>query len=58
MPQKDYRAYAATPAGKAARERAHARYVQKRREEQPFFNQVREVFVNTLAQEIAHRSKK
>jgi hypothetical protein len=32
MPQSDYRAYAQTPAGKAARARAHARYVAKRRE--------------------------
>jgi hypothetical protein len=56
MPQ-DYRAYAQTPAGKAARERAHARYVQKRREQQPLFAQVRQVFVTTLAREIAHRSK-
>ena len=32
MPQRDYRAYAQTPRGKAARARAHARYVAKRRE--------------------------
>jgi hypothetical protein len=32
MPVRDYRAYAATPSGKAARARAHARYVAKRRE--------------------------
>lgn len=31
MPQRDYRAYAQTPKGKAARARAHARYVEKRR---------------------------
>jgi hypothetical protein len=31
MPQKDYRAYAQTPQGKAARARAHQKYVEKRR---------------------------
>lgn len=31
MPQRDYRAYALSPNGKAARARAHARYVAKRR---------------------------
>lgn len=32
MPQKDYRAYAQTPAGQAARARARAKYLQQRRE--------------------------
>ena len=32
MPQRDYRAYAQTPKGKAARARAHAKYIAKRRE--------------------------
>ena len=32
MPVLDYRAYAKSPKGKAARARAHARYVEKRRE--------------------------
>lgn len=31
MPVLDYRAYAKSPKGKAARARAHARYVEKRR---------------------------
>ena len=31
MPVRDYRAYAKTPMGKAARARAHARYIAKRR---------------------------
>ena len=31
MPVRDYRAYAQTPKGKAARARAHARYIAKRR---------------------------
>ena len=31
MPVLDYRAYALSPKGKAARARAHARYVAKRR---------------------------
>lgn len=31
MPVRDYRAYALTPKGKAARARAHARYIAKRR---------------------------
>ena len=32
MPVRDYRAYAQTPKGKAARARAHAKYIAKRRE--------------------------
>ena len=32
MPQRDYKAYARTPTGKAARARAHAKYIAKRRE--------------------------
>jgi hypothetical protein len=32
MTQRRYKEYAQTPAGKAARARAHARYVAKRRE--------------------------
>jgi DNA-binding PadR family transcriptional regulator len=32
MPQRDYKAYALTPKGKAARARAHAKYIAKRRE--------------------------
>lgn len=31
MPVLDYRAYAKSPKGQAARARAHARYVEKRR---------------------------
>ena len=31
MPVRDYRAYAASAKGKAARARAHARYIAKRR---------------------------
>jgi hypothetical protein len=31
MPQRDYRQYAQTPKGKAARARAHAKYIAKRR---------------------------
>ena len=31
MPVRDYRAYAKSPKGKAARARAHARYIAKRR---------------------------
>lgn len=33
--QRDYRAYAQTPAGKAARARARARYIAKRKGEGP-----------------------
>lgn len=32
MPVRDYRAYAKSPKGKAARARAHARYVAMRRD--------------------------
>ena len=32
MPQRDYRQYAQTLKGKAARARAHAKYIAKRRE--------------------------
>jgi hypothetical protein len=38
MPVRDYRAYAQTPKGKAARARAHARYVAKRRERNALTN--------------------
>lgn len=31
MPVRDYKRYAQTPKGKAARARAHARYIAKRR---------------------------
>lgn len=31
MPVRDYRTYALTPEGKAARARAHAKYIAKRR---------------------------
>jgi hypothetical protein len=33
MPSRNYAAYAATPSGIAARARAHARYVARRREQ-------------------------
>ena len=32
MPQRDYKRYALSPKGKAARARAHAKYIAKRRE--------------------------
>jgi hypothetical protein len=32
MPVRDYQAYALSPKGKAARARAHAKYIAKRRE--------------------------
>lgn len=41
MPVRDYQAYARSDKGRAARERAHARYIDKRRsqkESQPSFD--------------------
>jgi hypothetical protein len=50
------RAYAQTQAGKAAKQRSHRNYIEKRRAQKPLFAVARQEFINTLARELASRS--